>query len=67
MLVVHPRYEVKTTSIAGKYSHHNQDYSWQHDVPIPSGAQITSANLTIPTFDVEFIFMVKMAGTTVFR
>lgn len=50
-----PHYEVKSNKKYGfgKYSRHNQDYSWQHDVPIPSGAQITSANLTIYAFDVD--------------
>ena len=37
----------------GKYSRHNQDYSWQHDIAVPSGSQITSATLTIYAYDVD--------------
>lgn len=35
------------------YSNKNEDYSWQHDISIPAGAQVTSATLTIYAYDVD--------------
>ncbi|MEZ8885366.1 LruC domain-containing protein [Vibrio sp. 10N.222.54.F6] len=35
------------------YSRANEDYSWQHNLTVPDGAQITAATLTIYAYDVD--------------
>ncbi|NOH96911.1 LruC domain-containing protein [Vibrio sp. 99-70-13A1] len=35
------------------YSNANQDYSWQHNIEVPEGSQITEATLTIYAYDVD--------------
>ncbi|KAB0480087.1 LruC domain-containing protein [Vibrio chagasii] len=50
-----PHYSVPASNRYGfgRYSRHDQDYSWLHDISVPTGAQFTAATLTIYAYDVD--------------